>query len=98
MLQETVERISRLVPAERVIIVTGREHADTVYDQLPQISPENIIIEPIGRNTAPCICLAALVLQKRDPEAVMAVLAADHFIKDAEEFCTCLDAAAAGPV
>jgi len=94
MLQESVERISHLVPAEQVIVVTGKKHADAVHRQLPGIPSENILVEPIGRNTAPCICLAALWIQKKDPDAVLAVLAADHYIGDTEEFCRCLEAAA----
>jgi mannose-1-phosphate guanylyltransferase len=94
MLQESVERISHLATAEQVIVVTGREHADAVHQQLPGIPPENIMIEPVGRNTAPCICLAALWIQRKDPDAVLAVLAADHFIGDARAFCHCLEAAA----
>ncbi len=95
MLEESVERISPLALAERVIVVAGREHADAVHQQLPGIPPGNILVEPSGRNTAPCICLAALWIQKKDPDAVMAVLAADHYIADTGEFCRCLEAAAA---
>jgi mannose-1-phosphate guanylyltransferase len=93
MLQESVERISPLVPAERVIVVAGREHADAVHQQLPGIPPGNILVEPIGRNTVPCICLAALWIQKKDPDAIMAVLAADHYIGDTGKLCRCLEAA-----
>ena len=94
MLQESVERISCLAPAERVIVVTGKEHADAVHRQLPGIPSGNILVEPTGRNTAPCICLAALWIQKQNPDAVLTVLAADHYIGDTGEFCRCLEAAA----
>ena len=94
MLKECVERVFRLVPAEQVLVVTGREHAEAVHKQLSGIPSANILVEPVGRNTAPCICLAALWVQKMDPGAVLAVLAADHYIGDTEEFCRCLRAAA----
>ena len=93
MLQETVQRIGGLVPAERIVIVTGREHAEAIYQQLSEIPRENILIEPIGRNTAPCICLAALWVEKKDPGAVMAVLPADHYIGNPQAFCRCLESA-----
>lgn len=93
MIQETVQRIGSLVPAERIVIVTGREHAEAIYRQLPEIPRENILIEPIGRNTAPCICLAALWLEKKEPGAVMAVLPADHYISDPQASCRCLESA-----
>jgi len=93
MLQETVQRIGGLVPVERIVIVTGREHADEIYRQLPAIPRKNILIEPIGRNTAPCICLAALWVEKKDPGAVMAVLPADHYIGIPQAFCCCLESA-----
>ncbi len=93
MIQETVERISSLIPRERIIIVTGRECADGVQQQLPDIPKENILIEPVGRNTAPCICLAALWIQRRQPEATMVVLPADHYIGDKKTFCNCIEAA-----
>ena len=93
MLQDTVQRIGGLIPAERIVIVTGREHAEAIYQQLPEIPRENILIEPIGRNTAPCICLAALWVEKKEPGAVMAVLPADHYIGNPQAFCHCLESA-----
>jgi mannose-1-phosphate guanylyltransferase len=93
MIQETVQRIAPLVPAECIIIVTGREHADEIYRQLPEIPWENILIEPVGRNTAPCICLAALWVEKKEPGATMAVLPADHYIGNPQAFCCCLESA-----
>jgi mannose-1-phosphate guanylyltransferase len=93
LIQQSVERIAGLVPFERIIIVTGREHAEAIYQQLPEIPRENILIEPIGRNTAPCICLAALWVEKKEPGATMAVLPADHYIGNPQAFCRCLESA-----
>jgi mannose-1-phosphate guanylyltransferase len=93
LVQQTVERIAGLVPAGRILIVTGSEHAGAIYQQLPEIPRENILIEPVGRNTAPCICLAALWVEKKEPGATMAVLPADHYIGNPQAFCCCLESA-----
>jgi mannose-1-phosphate guanylyltransferase len=93
IIRETVDRIRPLVPPERTLIVTGRSHAAEVIRQLPEIPAENILIEPVGRNTAPCIGLAALHIQKRVPDAVMLVLPSDHRIGDEETFRRVLEAA-----
>ena len=94
IIRETVDRIRPLVPAERTLIVTGRSHAAELIRQLPEIPPENILIEPVGRNTAPCIGLAALHILKRVPDEVMLVLPSDHRIGDEAAFRRVLQAAA----
>ncbi|MCK9197934.1 MAG: sugar phosphate nucleotidyltransferase [Syntrophales bacterium] len=94
IIQETVARILPLAPPEKILIVTGASHARELIGQLPQIPPENILIEPMGRNTAPCIGLAALVVRKRSGNAVMAVLPSDHLIADEDNFRHVLAAAA----
>ena len=94
MIRETVDRIRPLVPAERTLIVTGKSHAAELIRQLPEIPPENILIEPVGRNTAPCIGLAALHILKRVPDAVMLVLPSDHRIGDEAAFLRIMQAAA----
>ena len=93
IIRETVDRIRPLVPPERTLIVTGRSHAAELIRQLPEIPAENILIEPVGRNTAPCIGLAALHIQKRVPDAVMLVLPSDHRIGDEAEYRRVLEAA-----
>jgi mannose-1-phosphate guanylyltransferase/mannose-6-phosphate isomerase len=94
MLQETVARVAPLVPPDRVWIVTGREHADEVGRQLRAIGATGpVIVEPVGRNTAPAIAVAAHCLLERDPEAVMAVLPADHVVAKPEAFLRCLSRA-----
>jgi mannose-1-phosphate guanylyltransferase len=94
MLQQTVGRIAPLVPLQNILIVTGAEQAALVRVQLPDVPAENIIIEPVGRNTAPCICLAATKIYKHDPDAVMLVLPADHHIGNPDSFRACLKASA----
>jgi mannose-1-phosphate guanylyltransferase len=86
IIRETVDRVRPLVPAERTLIVTGRSHAVELIRQLPEIPPENILIEPVGRNTAPCIGLAALHILKRVSDAVMLVIPSDHRIGNEAAF------------
>jgi len=94
MLQETVERIAPLIPHENIYVVVGEEHVGIVREQLPALPPENIIVEPMGRGTAPCVGLAALRLSRIDPEGVMIVLPADHVVKDKDRFLKLLEKAA----
>jgi mannose-1-phosphate guanylyltransferase len=94
MLEQTVARLSSLVPAERTVVVAGRAYRDLIRDGLPQLPDENFLFEPIGRNTAACVAWAALWVQQRAPDAVMAVLPADHLIRDEPEFLRVLSVAA----
>ncbi|MDP2725810.1 MAG: mannose-1-phosphate guanylyltransferase [Syntrophales bacterium] len=86
ILRETVNRIIPIVSPDRVFIVTGASHAAEVRKQLPELPRENILVEPEGKNTAPCIGLAAIHLRKKDREGIMMVLPSDHFIADEEKF------------
>ncbi len=86
MLQAAYTRIAPIVPPERVLVITNAEYTDTVQYQLPALPAANIIGEPVGRGTAPAIGLAAVLLQQRDPAAIMAVLTADHLISRQETF------------
>lgn len=95
MIQLTVQRLTPLIPPERIFVVTGKEYENQVKSQLPELPETNIIIEPVGRDTAPCVGLAAVVIEKKFPEAVMMVLPADHLILDNEEYLNTLRCAAA---
>lgn len=89
LIQQTVQRTLRCVPASRTFIVTNRSQADMVALQLGEWKDDikdNIIVEPEGRNTAPAIAMAAVTLVKRNPDAVMLVLPADHVIKGTRKF------------
>lgn len=86
MIQNTVERITPMISPHQILIVTNKVQKGMIVKQLPQLRPENVIVEPFGRNTAPCIGLAALFIRKLDPEAVMVVLPSDHVMQDEEEF------------
>ena len=80
MIQATVDRLAGVVDERHVFVVTGSAYAELAAAQLPGLSKEQIVVEPSGRNTAPAIALACLHLQRRDPQAVVAVLPADHVI------------------
>ena len=86
MIQETVERTKLLIPEKRIFVVLSREHLSIARQQLPEIPIENFILEPFGRDTAACIGLASLYIGKKDKNASMVVLAADHLIKEAGAF------------
>jgi mannose-1-phosphate guanylyltransferase len=94
MLEQTVARISPLIPAERTLVVAGRAYGDPIRACLPQLPAENFLLEPVGRNTAACVAWAALWVRQRTSDAVMAVLPADHLIRDEAEFLRVLQAAA----
>ncbi len=86
MLQNTVRRLDPLIPVERIFIVCKESQREAILTQLPQLPAENIIVEPWGKSTAPCIGLAALFMRKRFGDEVMVVLPADHLIGPAENF------------
>lgn len=86
MIQLTVERISPLVDIKDVYIATNANYRELVKEQLPGLPEENILCEPIGRNTAPCIGLGAVHVAKKYDDAVMIVLPSDHLIKHNDIF------------
>ncbi len=86
MLQNTIDRLGDLVTPEQVLVVSTATQAEAIRQQLSNIPEENIIVEPKGKNTAPCIGLAALYARRRDPDSVMVVLPADHLIEGEEQF------------
>ncbi|MBI5464242.1 MAG: mannose-1-phosphate guanylyltransferase [Ignavibacteriales bacterium] len=86
MIQNTISRIEPLVPAMNTFVVTNALHVDAVKSQLPFLPSENVLVEPVGRNTAPCVGIAAQWIEKIDPEGVMIVLPADHLISNVPEF------------
>ncbi len=91
LVRETIERLSPLLPPERVFIITGEAQADAVAKAAEILPPENIISEPVGRDTAPCVGLAATFLEWRDPGSIFCCLPADHFIGDIGRFHAALE-------
>ncbi len=86
LIQETADRCLPMISPSRLWVVTGAAHAEETAKQLPELLPSQILVEPCGRNTAPCIALAAIRLLSADPEAVMLVVPADHIISPTEAF------------
>jgi mannose-1-phosphate guanylyltransferase len=95
MIQEAVERIKFFLPVERIIIVLSQDHLSSAKQQLPEIPDENFVVEPFGRDTAACIGLASLYVEKKEEDASMVVLAADHLIADREAFYKTISSALA---
>lgn len=93
MIQLTYDRLLNVIPKERIFVVTGKKYRELVADQLSELPEKNIIIEPEGRNTAPCILLASLYIKQMFENATIAVLPSDHAIKNTEEFCNILNIA-----
>ncbi len=93
LLRDTFERLAPLVPPERVWVVTASEHARKVARELPEIDRRRILREPVGRNTAPAIHLAALAVLGEDPEATLLVVPADAWVPRPEPYRRALRAA-----
>lgn len=86
LIQKTFSRLAKLIPAENILILTNERYNDLVLEQLPMVKPEQVLLEPAMRNTAPCILYASLKIQKQNPDAVMVVAPSDHWIEDETAF------------
>lgn len=93
MIQMTVNRLKSIIPMERIFVVTDQKYEKLVNEHLTELPSENIIIEPVGMNTAPCIALSAMLIEKKFPNATLAVLPSDHLIENEALFQTTLQAA-----
>lgn len=85
-LQQTVDRILPVVPLKNIIIITNAVQAPEVRKQIPKLPKENVIAEPVGRDTCAAVTLGAAIVGQRSTSAVMAVLAADHVIPEEKKF------------
>jgi len=94
MFEHAVDRIAPVFQPDEVYVVTTADQVEPLMLQAPELPRENFLIEPMGRGTAPAIGLGAIHLKRRDAEAIMAVLTADHFIRDVDQFRRVLRAAA----
>ena len=95
LIRATRNRLRGLIPPSRTFVVTGAETVSAVAGELPRLPKENLLPEPEGRNTAASIGYAALHARRRNPKALLAVLPADHFVRNEPEFRKLLEAALA---
>ncbi len=86
MIQQTVARLLPLAPAKQFWVITNDDSRAQILRQLPKLRREQIVAEPVGRNTAPAIGLAAFILQRIDPDAVLGLFPSDHVIADRESY------------
>ena len=93
MLKQTIERLQGLVPICNIFVITNESHRSIVIDICPELDSKKIIGEPIGRDTAPAVALATMLILRENPKAIFAMLPADAVIKNNHEFKSVLDAA-----
>ena len=93
MLTQTIRRLEGLVSADRIFVITNVEQRESVLETCPELRPDRVIGEPIGRDTAAAVGLAALLVEKEGEDASFALLPADHVIEDATGFQATLETA-----
>jgi mannose-1-phosphate guanylyltransferase len=93
LLQMTVDRFRKILPVENIYIVTNQEYAQMVMDELPELKPNQILLEPMRRNTAPCIAFATYHINSFNPEANIVVAPSDHLILKEDEFLSIIEKA-----
>ena len=86
LIQKTFYRLARLIPKENIFILTNECYNDLVFEQLPEVTKRQVVLEPAMRNTAPCILYASLKIQKENPNAIMIVAPSDHWIENEQAF------------
>ena len=87
----TFERFNRTIPAENFIVVTNQSYKELVLQHIPELAPEQILSEPMGRNTAPCICYAANYLKSKESDSLMIVTPSDHYVANEQVFTETID-------
>ncbi|CAM1349900.1 mannose-1-phosphate guanylyltransferase [Tenacibaculum crassostreae] len=86
LIQRTFNRIEQLIPSENILIATNKRYEKLVLEQLPKTTPQQLLLEPAMRNTAPCILYAALKIYQQNPDAIMLIAPSDHWIENETEF------------
>ena len=86
LLQQTFERFTTFIPLENILVVTSVRYRELVMDQLPELKENQVLLEPLRRNTAPCVAYAAYKIKTQNPEANIIVAPSDHLILKEEEF------------
>jgi len=82
----TYDRFARFIPEQNILVVTLAKYGDIVKEQIPELPEDNLILEPYGRNTAPCVAYSTYKILKRNPAATIVTTPADHFITDEDSF------------
>ncbi|WP_019635687.1 mannose-1-phosphate guanylyltransferase [Paenibacillus fonticola] len=93
MIQQSIARLEKLIDISQIFIVTNELYAELIKAQIPHLPHNNIIIEPVGRNTAPCIGLASILIEEKFPDSTMIVLPSDHIIENEDGFIKILKTA-----
>lgn len=91
LLQQTFDRFNKIIPTENILIVTNDIYSDLVKFQLPEINPDQILLEPTRRNTAPCIAWASYHILAKNPNANIVVAPSDHLILKEDEFLNAIE-------
>ncbi len=91
LLRQSYERVAALLKPDQIHVITSSSHLPIVSKELPELPAANLIGEPVGRDTANAVGLAAAVLARRDPEAVIGVFTADHIISPLDRFCAAVE-------
>lgn len=86
LIQETFDRVAAFVPEENIYVVTNSRYLSLVKEQLPTMTEDQILLEPIGKNTAPCIAYACYKIKTINPDAIFLVASSDHIIHDTAQF------------
>lgn len=86
LIQRTHARVSKLIPPDRIYIVTNQDYAEEFLEQIPELTSDRLILEPVGRNTAAAVGIGTAVIQKIDPEAVVVNVWADHYYDDEDGY------------
>ena len=86
LIQQTFNRLSKLIPKDQILIATNASYKNLVLEHLPQVTNNQVLLEPAMRNTAPCILYSALKIASQNEDAVMIVAPSDHYIEDEAEF------------
>jgi len=86
LLQQTFNRFADICPEENILIVTNADYKDLILEQLPGVKPSNILLEPLRKNTAPCIAYANYKISTINPNACIVVASSDHFILNEKQF------------
>lgn len=93
LFQATYKRFSNICPEQNVYVVANQDYEGLIKEQVPQMTNDQILLEPVGRNTAPCIAYAVYKIKQKDPEAVVVVAPSDHLIMHENVFVDCVESA-----